>query len=339
MKLSDFDYRLPPELIAQRPAERRDASRLLVLDKGDGRIKHRQFRDIVSLLRPEDLLVLNSTRVIPARLLGRKQGSGGQAEILLLKRRSEDIWECLVRPGRRLMPGARIEFDGAGMTAEVVESLGRGKRSVKFDAQGDFLEVIERIGHVPLPPYIGRSDGPEDRERYQTVYATEPGAVAAPTAGLHFTPELLASLRGLGVKIVEVILHVGWGTFKEVEAEDIRKHRMEEEYYRIEPEAAVALSRCRKEGKRVVAVGTTTVRALESFAATDSAEGWTGIFIHPPYRFKLVDALVTNFHLPRSTLLMLVSALAGTESVRRAYAEAVREGYRFYSYGDAMFIH
>lgn len=338
LRLSDFDYHLPPELIAQRPAERRDGSRLLVLHRENGRIEHRQFGDIVLFLKPDDLLVLNATKVIPARLLGRKSGSGGQAELLLLRRRSDKQWECLVKPGRRLMPGARIEFAEGPMTAEILENQGRGRRLVSFDFLGDFFGLLDRAGHVPLPPYIGRGDEPEDRERYQTVYARDPGSVAAPTAGLHFTPEILERAREKGVGVLEVVLHVGWGTFKEVEAVDIRQHRMEEEYYRIDAAAAEEIYRARDEGRRIVAVGTTAVRALESFARSGKHEGWTEIFIHPPCGFNLVGALVTNFHLPRSTLLMLVSALAGVENIRKSYAEAIREGYRFYSYGDAMLI-
>lgn len=341
--MSDFDYNLPPELIAQRPAEPRDSSRLMVLHRQSGRIEHRVFSDITDYLGPKDLLVLNNTKVIPARLLGRKAGTGAEVEILLLRPAEDGCWSCLVRPGRRLKAGSKVEFEG-GLSAEIQSRQDRGKRLVAFNRGGmkisasELISILEKVGHVPLPPYIARPDEEADHNRYQTVYAREPGAVAAPTAGLHFTPKLLEDIKGRETRVLEVLLHVGWGTFKAVEAEDIRAHRMDEEYYRIDKAVTEELGSARKDGRRVVAVGTTTVRALESFASTGNVEGWTDIFIHPPYRFRMVDALVTNFHLPRSTLLMLVSALAGAELIKRAYAEAVRENYRFYSYGDAMLI-
>lgn len=344
MRLADFDYALPPELIAQRPAEPRDSSRLLVLRRQDGAIEHRAFRDIVGYLRPSDLLVVNATRVVPARLLGRKRGSGAESEIFLLRRMEDGRWSCLVRPGRRLRPGAEVELGDGRLVARIAAYQEQGRRMVEFRYDGAapapqrFMALLERYGHVPLPPYIARQDGPGDRQRYQTVYAAEPGAVAAPTAGLHFTPELIAQIKGMGVTVLDLLLHVGWGTFKGVEAEDVRRHRMDAEYYRIAPEVADPLQRAKAEGRRIIAVGTTTTRALESFAATGRTEDWTEIFIYPPYRFKLVDGLVTNFHLPKSTLLMLVSALAGIGNIRLAYAAAVRERYRFYSYGDAMLI-
>ncbi len=338
MRLSDFDYDLPPELIARRPAEPRDSSRLLVLRRDSGAVEHRFFRDIAGYLRPSDLLVINTTRVVPARLLGRKKGTGGEAEIFLLRRIGGDTWSCLVRPGRRLQPGAEVEIGGGRLAARILQRQDQGRRLVEFRHDGDFFGALDEVGHVPLPPYIARPDGPGDRQRYQTVYAGEPGAVAAPTAGLHFTPELLAAIRGGGVEIANVLLHVGWGTFKAVAAADIRQHRMDEEYYRIDAATAKLLDKAKADGRRIVAVGTTTTRALESYGATGKNEDWTGIFIHPPYRFRLVDVLITNFHLPKSTLLMLVSAFAGVEKVRNAYAEAVRERYRFYSYGDAMLI-
>ncbi|MDI6739860.1 MAG: tRNA preQ1(34) S-adenosylmethionine ribosyltransferase-isomerase QueA [Candidatus Edwardsbacteria bacterium] len=338
MKLSDFDYHLPKELIAQRPAEQRDQSRLLVLHKADGRIEHRHFHDIAEYLRPADCLIVNTTKVMPARLVGRKKSSGGEAEIFLLRQISANAWLCLVRPGRRLMPGAVVEFGQGELTGRIAEYQDQGRRLVEFTFNGEFNAVLEKIGHVPLPPYIDRKDEEHDRTRYQTVYAKETGAVAAPTAGLHFTPELLSLIRSKGVSVLDVLLHVGWGTFKSVEAEDIRKHRMDAEYYRIRPGVAEKLKKSEIGNRRIIAVGTTTVRALESFAQTGKLEGWTEIFIHPPCEFKLVDALVTNFHLPKSTLLMMVSAFAGVEVIRNAYREAVKEKYRFYSYGDAMLI-
>ena len=338
MKLSDFNYHLPPELIAKRPVEPRDSSRLMILHRTTGLIEHRLFRDISDYLRPDDLLVVNNTKVLPARLLGRKAGTGGQAEILLLRKVEGDTWSCLVRPGRRLRPGAEIEIGGGRLVARIVAYQDQGRRLVTFRHDGDFLKVLEQVGHVPLPPYILRPDVEADRSRYQTVYAKEAGAVAAPTAGLHFTPELMARIKSSGVAVLEVLLHVGWGTFKSVEVEDIRQHKMDAEYYRIDPQVADLLRPAKARGHRIVVVGTTTTRALEAYALSGKTEDWTEIFIYPPYRFKLIDALVTNFHLPKSTLLMLVSALAGMDLIKRAYAEAVRERYRFYSYGDAMLI-
>ncbi|HTY07699.1 MAG TPA: tRNA preQ1(34) S-adenosylmethionine ribosyltransferase-isomerase QueA [Candidatus Edwardsbacteria bacterium] len=338
MKLSDFDYQLPPGLIAQKPAEPRDGSRLMVLHRDSGAVEHAVFRDIARYLRPDDLLVVNNTKVMPARLLGRKSGSGGEVEILLLRRVEGGTWSCLVRPGRRLRPGAEVEIGDGKLRARILQYQDRGRRLVEFRHDGDFFAVLEEVGHVPLPPYIARGDAPADRQRYQTVYAREAGAVAAPTAGLHFTPELLAQVKSKGVEVLDVLLHVGWGTFKSVEADDVRQHRMDAEYYRIPDQTAAALKVAQAGGRRIVAVGTTTTRALESFAASGKTEDWTEIFIYPPYRFQLVGALVTNFHLPKSTLLMLVSAIAGAENIRKAYAEAIRERYRFYSYGDAMLI-
>jgi S-adenosylmethionine:tRNA ribosyltransferase-isomerase len=342
-KLSDFDYDLPSGLIAQQPVEPRDASRLMVLHRPTGLIEHRFFCDISDYLKPDDLLVVNNTKVVPARLLGRKAGTGGQVEILLLRRVESDTWSCLVRPGRRLRVGSSVEFN-CGLSAEILGVQDGGRRLVGFRLDGgkitgeDLVPILEKVGHVPLPPYIDRPDEKADRERYQTIYAQEPGAVAAPTAGLHFTPELMAKIRAMGVAVAEILLHVGWGTFKSVEAEDIKQHRMDAEYYRIGSAVADQLRQAKAGGSRIVAVGTTTTRALEAYAHSGKTEDWTEIFIYPPYQFKLVDALVTNFHLPKSTLLMLVSALAGTELIKQAYAEAVRERYRFYSYGDAMLI-
>jgi S-adenosylmethionine:tRNA ribosyltransferase-isomerase len=332
---SDFDYDLPPASIAQEPAPRGE-SRLLVLDRS-GPERHARVRDLPRLLRSGDLLVLNDTRVIPARLYGRSAG-GGRMEILLVERVAESEWDALVKPGRRARPGARFEI-GEGLTAEVTDKREDGRHRLRFSEPVE--PHLERLGHIPLPPYIHRPDTPEDRERYQTVYARRPGAVAAPTAGLHFTAELLREIEGAGVEIARVTLHVGIGTFKPVSAERIAAHRMERERYEIGEETAATLRRARQAGRRIVAVGTTVVRTLEGAALAGGGEvragdGATDLFITPGFRFQVVDALLTNFHLPRSTLLMLVSAFAGRERVLAAYAEAVREGYRFYSYGDAM---
>ncbi|MDQ7797755.1 MAG: tRNA preQ1(34) S-adenosylmethionine ribosyltransferase-isomerase QueA [Candidatus Edwardsbacteria bacterium] len=338
MKLSSFDYNLPPELIAKSPAEKRDASRLMVLYRGDGRIEHRRFSDIVEYLRPSDILVVNNTRVIPARLIGHKKGTGGEAEILLLRQEAEGLWNCLVRPGRRLMPGAQVEFRDGMMEAEIIEYRPGGQRLVRFTHQGDFYQTLEKVGQVPLPPYIDRDPHQADKDRYQTIYAKDAGAVAAPTAGLHFTPELMERIKTKGVEVLEILLHVGWGTFKGVEAEDIREHKMDAEYYQISHEVGKKLNKSDIGNRRIIAVGTTTSRALESFGQSGQLSDWTEIFIYPPYQFKIVDALITNFHLPKSTLIMLVSALAGREKVMEAYREAIKERYRFYSYGDAMLI-
>jgi S-adenosylmethionine:tRNA ribosyltransferase-isomerase len=331
----DFDYDLPAASIAQEPAPRGE-SRLLVLDRqGPGR--HSRVRDLPRLLHPGDLLVLNDTRVIPARLYGRSAG-GGRMEILLIERVAERDWDALVRPGRRARPGAMIEL-AEGLTAEVIDKREDGRHRLRFTEPVE--PHLDRLGHIPLPPYIHRPDTPEDRERYQTVFARQPGAVAAPTAGLHFTAKLLEEIAAAGVEIVRVTLHVGIGTFKPVSAERIEEHRMESERYEIGEETAGAIRRARAAGRRIVAVGTTVVRTLESAAQEGGGEvragsGATRLFITPGYRFQVVDALLTNFHLPCSTLLMLVSAFAGRERVLAAYEEAIREGYRFYSYGDAM---
>ena len=342
--LSDYDYTLPQELIAQYPVPERDTSRLMVLRRSDGQIEHAQFRDLPELLSPKDCLVVNETRVVPARLRGYRPGTGGAIELLLV-RQEGDLWETLARPGRRLRPGATVAFEDEDLRAVVEKVLPDGRRVVRFEGTADLEEALERRGHVPLPPYIRRDDAPEDREQYQTVYARIPGAVAAPTAGLHFTPDLLARVGGMGVDIAPLLLHVGPGTFKPVVEEDLSRHEMDAEFYEVGPEAVEPVDRCRSEGGRVVAVGTTSVRTLESAAVQEEEgwtlqpqSGWTRLFIHPPYAFRLTDVLITNFHLPRSSLLMLVSALAGRESVLEAYAEAVRERYRFYSYGDAMLI-
>lgn len=334
LHLAEFDYPLPEGAIAQHPAPR-GASRLLALDR-EGRERHRRVRDLPALLRPGDLLVVNDTRVIPARVFARRPG-GGRVELLLVERRDAEQWEALARPGRRARPGALLEL-APGLTAEVVETAPTGRRLVRFSEPIE--PHLERLGHVPLPPYIRRDDEPEDRERYQTVYARRPGAVAAPTAGLHLSEELLAALAAAGVERAAVTLHVGPGTFKPVTAERVTAHRMESERYEIDEAAAQAVRRTRARGGRIVAVGTTVVRALESSAArrgeVAADSGATDLFVTPGFRFRAVDVLLTNFHLPRSTLLLLVAAFAGRERVLAAYTEAVAAGYRFYSYGDAM---
>ena len=342
LRTSDFDFHLPPEQIAQAPAGERDRSRLLVVDRASGELRHLRFAELAELVPAGDVLVLNETRVFPARLVGRR-ASGGEAEVLLLHPAREDpgLWTALVRPGAKLKPGRRVVV-GPELEVEVVDSTPSGERIVRLETPLPLDEALERYGHVPLPPYVQRPDTAEDRERYQTVYARERGSVAAPTAGLHFTPELLSRLEGRGVRIVRLLLHVGLGTFRPVEAEDPAQHTMHAEWYRVSPEAADAVNAARSGGAAVWAVGTTSVRTLESVAdeagVVHAGEGWTSIFIRPPYRFRAVDHLVTNFHLPRSTLLMLVSAFAGYELTMRAYREAVDDGYRFFSYGDAMLL-
>ena len=339
MKTSDFYYDLPPELIAQTPLERRDQSRLMVLDRNTGAVSHEHFYDLSAHLRPGDCLVLNNSRVLPARLIGRRE-SGGVSEVLLLTDKGDQVWECLVRPGKKLRPGTRVHFGDGELTAEILEVLPDGNRLVRFHYEGIFLEVLEKLGRMPLPPYIKAEL--EDQERYQTVYSRVSGSAAAPTAGLHFTPELLEQIQAMGVKIAYVTLHVGLGTFRPVKAEDIEAHDMHSEYCMVGEEAARIITETKRSGGRVVCVGTTSCRTVESFANEDGTmdphAGWTKIFIYPGYRFKCLDALVTNFHLPESTLVMLVSALAGRERVLGAYAEAVREKYRFFSFGDAMLI-
>jgi len=339
LKTADFDFYLPEELIAQTPLERRDASRLLTLDKSTGAVGHYHFYDLPRFLRPGDCLVLNDSRVLPARLIGRRP-TGGACEVLLLVDKGGDLWECLVRPGRKLKPGARVSFGDGRLTATVEAELNDGKRAVRFRYQGIFLEILEELGRMPLPPYIKAEL--EDQERYQTVYSKVAGSAAAPTAGLHFTPELLERVREMGVKVCFVTLHVGLGTFRPVKAEDITDHEMHSEFCMISQETADIINETKKNGGRVICVGTTSCRTVESFAAEDGTmserSGWTNIFIYPGYKFKVLDALVTNFHLPQSTLIMLVSALAGREHVLAAYEEAVRERYRFFSFGDAMFI-
>ncbi len=341
MKTSDFYYDLPPELIAQTPLEHRDGSRLMLLDKATGEIQHRHFYDLPQFLRKGDCLVLNDSRVLPARLLGRRDPSGGAAEVLLLIDRGDKRWECLVRPGRKLHPGQKIVFgDGALLSATVLDELPDGNRIVEFHYEGIFLEILEQLGKMPLPPYI--KEELQDRERYQTVYSREVGSAAAPTAGLHFTKELLKQIEAMGVKVCYVTLRVGLGTFRPVKEEDLTEHEMHAEYCMIPAQTAQAINETKRDGGRVICVGTTSCRTIESWAAEDGtlreSAGWTNIYIYPGYRFKVLDALITNFHLPESTLIMLVSALAGREHVLAAYAEAVKERYRFFSFGDAMFI-
>ena len=339
MKTSDFDFYLPEELIAQTPLERRDASRLLTLDKTTGAVGHHHFYDLPQFLRPGDCLVMNDSRVLPARLIGHRP-TGGVCEVLLLVDKGEGLWECLVRPRRKLKPGAQVIFGEGQLTATIEAEVEDGKRLVRFHYQGIFLEILEQLGKMPLPPYIKAEL--QDQERYQTVYSKVVGSAAAPTAGLHFTPELLEQIRDMGVKECYVTLHVGLGTFRPVKAEDIQDHEMHSEFCQISQETADIINETKRNRGRVVCVGTTSCRTIESFAAEDGTmtarSGWTNIFIYPGYKFKVLDALVTNFHLPQSTLIMLVSALAGREHVLAAYEEAVREKYRFFSFGDAMFI-
>lgn len=338
---SDFYFDLPQELIAQDPLEDRSSSRLLVLDKESGEVSHRVFRDIIDYLNPGDCLVLNNTKVIPARLLGEREGTGAHVEVLLLKRREGDIWETLVRPGKKCRPGTRLVFGGGILRAEVLETVEEGNRLIHFLYEGIWEEVLDQLGEMPLPPYITHKL--QDKNRYQTVYAKYEGSAAAPTAGLHFTNELLSEIEKKGVGIAYVTLHVGLGTFRPVKEENVLEHHMHSEYYQVSPEAATLINQTKKQGGRVVCVGTTSCRTLESAADGDglvrAGNGNTEIFIFPGYRFKVLDALITNFHLPESTLVMLVSALAGRERVLAAYEEAIREKYRFFSFGDAMFIH
>ena len=341
MKTSDFNFELPQELIAQTPLERRDASRLMTLDKTTGAVGHRHFYELPQLLRPGDCLVLNDSRVLPARLIGRRLPGGGACEVLLLTDRGEGLWECLVRPGKKLKPGARVSFgDGSRLTATVEAEVSGGNRLVRFHYEGIFLEVLEELGRMPLPPYIKTEL--QDPERYQTVYSRAVGSAAAPTAGLHFTPELLKQIEEMGVKLCYVTLHVGLGTFRPVKEEEIGDHEMHSEFCMIPEETARTVNETKKAGGRVICVGTTSCRTVESFAREDgtlaASSGWTNLFIYPGYRFKVLDGLITNFHLPESTLIMLVSALAGRENVLAAYEQAVEQRYRFFSFGDAMFI-
>ncbi|WP_273320167.1 tRNA preQ1(34) S-adenosylmethionine ribosyltransferase-isomerase QueA [Vallitalea guaymasensis] len=340
MKRKDFDFNLPEELIAQDPLKDRSSSRMLVLNKETGETKHKIFKDIIDYLDKGDCLVLNNTRVIPARLIGSREKTHGKVEFLLLKRLENDNWEVMVKPGRKAKPGDRIEFGNGILKAEVLEVVEGGNRIARFEYEGIFEQVLDELGQMPLPPYITHQL--EDKERYQTVYAKHRGSAAAPTAGLHFTPDLLKAVEDKGIKIAYVTLHVGLGTFRPVKVDDILEHTMHSEYYWIEEEEADKINETKKNGGRVIAVGTTSSRTLESVADDNgyvkASKGWTDIFIYPGYKFKVVDALITNFHLPESTLIMLVSALAGRENVLNAYKIAVDERYRFFSFGDAMLI-
>lgn len=340
MKTADFDYDLPQELIAQDPLEQRDSSRLLILDKETGERTHKIFHDIIDYLHEGDCLVINNTKVIPARLIGEREGTGGKVEVLLLKRRSDNVWETLVKPGKKARPGMRLSFGGGLLHAEVQEVVDEGNRLIRFEYEGIFEEILDQLGQMPLPPYITHQL--KDKNRYQTVYAKYEGSAAAPTAGLHFTEELLEQIRAKGVKIARVTLHVGLGTFRPVKVEDVTEHHMHTEFYHVSEEAADIINETKKQGGRVICVGTTSCRTIES-AADDqgivhATEGDTDIFIYPGYQFKVLDCLITNFHLPESTLLMLVSALAGKENIMAAYREAVEMRYRFFSFGDAMLI-
>lgn len=340
MKKEDFYFELPQELIAQDPLKDRSGSRLLVLDKESGEIEHRTFRDIKEYLEPGDCLVINDTKVIPARLIGSKVGTNAKIEILLLKRKENDIWETLVKPGKKAKPGTKISFGDGLLTGEVIDVVEEGNRLVRFSYEGIFEEILDQLGQMPLPPYITHQL--EDKNRYQTVYAKHSGSAAAPTAGLHFTQELLQEIKESGVEIAHVTLHVGLGTFRPVKVENIQEHHMHSEFYRIEQSEADKINRAKREGHRIICVGTTSCRTIESAAKEDGTlsecSGWTEIFIYPGYKFKVLDCLLTNFHLPESTLIMLVSALAGREHVLNAYKEAVKERYRFFSFGDAMLI-
>lgn len=340
MKVKDFDYYLPEELIAQVPIEKRDEARLMIISKDREEVEHKIFKDIIDYLEPGDCLVLNDTRVLPARLIGEKEGSGGKMEFLLLKRIDKDNWETLVKPGKRAKIGSRFSFGNGELKAEVVDLGEEGSRIVRFEYEGIFEEVLDRLGQMPLPPYI--KEKLEDKEQYQTVYSKETGSAAAPTAGLHFTEDLLERIKDKGINLAFLTLHVGLGTFRPVKAEDINEHVMHSEYYNLSKETAEIINRTKENGKRVIAVGTTSCRTLETIGDENGRvkedSGWTDIFIFPGYKFKIVDALITNFHLPQSTLLMLVSALCTREKMLEAYEIAVKEKYRFFSFGDAMFI-
>ena len=340
MRKEDFYFDLPEELIAQDPLEDRSSSRLLVLDKETGRVEHHVFREIIDYLQEGDCLVINDTKVIPARLIGSKIGTDAKIEVLLLKRKENDVWETLVKPGKKAKVGTRISFGDGLLVGEVVDIVEEGNRLIHFEYEGIFEEILDQLGQMPLPPYITHQL--EDKNRYQTVYAKHSGSAAAPTAGLHFTPELLKEIEEKGVQIARVTLHVGLGTFRPVKVDNILEHHMHSEFYQIEEEAAEKINRAKESGHRVICVGTTSCRTIESAADKNgqlhATNGWTEIFIYPGYEFKVLDCLITNFHLPESTLVMLVSALAGREQVLSAYEEAVKEKYRFFSFGDAMFI-
>ncbi|MFP4697697.1 MAG: tRNA preQ1(34) S-adenosylmethionine ribosyltransferase-isomerase QueA [Eubacteriales bacterium] len=340
MKVEDFNFVLPEELIAQDPIKDRTSSRLLVLDKEKGKIEHSIFKDILNYLRPNDCLVLNNTKVIPARLIGERDKTGAKVEFLLLTRKEQDYWEVMVKPGKKAKEGDRIIFGEGLLIADIMDVLEGGNRLVRFSYKGIFEQILDELGEMPLPPYITHQL--EDKERYQTVYAKHKGSAAAPTAGLHFTKSLLEQIKAKGVSIAFLTLHVGLGTFRPVKVKEIEEHKMHSEYYIIEDKEVDKINKAKKKGGRVIAVGTTSCRTLESVADEDGilreSKGWTDIFIYPGYKFKSVDALITNFHLPESTLIMLVSALAGKENIKKAYQAAIEERYRFYSFGDAMFI-
>lgn len=340
MKVSDFDFYLPEELIAQHPLEKRDSSRLMILDKKTGVIKHKYFHDVIEYLNEGDTLVLNNTRVMPARLIGEKEETGGKIEFLLLKRIQGDKWECLAKPGKRAKIGRKFTFGEGKLTCTVVDIVEEGNRIIEFSYDGIFEQVLDELGEMPLPPYI--TEKLQDKERYQTVYSKEKGSAAAPTAGLHFTEELLQQIRAKGVNIAYLTLHVGLGTFRPVKVEDINEHIMHSEYYVLDRENADIINKTKKNGNKIIAVGTTSTRTLETIGDENGfvreQSGWTDIFIYPGYKYKVIDELITNFHLPESTLIMLVSALAGKENVMNAYNEAVKENYRFFSFGDSMLI-
>lgn len=340
MNRQDFYFELPEELIAQDPLEDRSSSRLLVLDKETGEVSHHIFKEMTDYLEPGDCLVLNDTKVIPARLIGEKENTGGKIEVLLLKRKQDQVWETLVKPGRKARIGARISFGDGLLKGEVIDIAEEGNRLIRFEYEGIFEEILDRLGQMPLPPYITHQL--QDKNRYQTVYAKHTGSAAAPTAGLHFTPELLGQIEEMGVEIARVTLHVGLGTFRPVKVDNILEHHMHSEFYQIPADAAEKINRAKNNGKRIICVGTTSCRTIESAAdekgKLKECSGWTDIFIYPGYQFKVLDCLITNFHLPESTLIMLVSALAGREHTLAAYKKAIEEKYRFFSFGDAMFI-
>ena len=341
MKTSDFYFDLPEAQIAQDPLSDRSSSRLMLLDKQTGDVEHHVFKDIIDYLNPGDCLVINNTKVIPARLYGVKEDTGASVEVLLLKRMENDVWETLVKPGKKMRPGAKVVFGDGLLKAEVLDIVEKGNRKIKFTYDGIFEEILDQLGEMPLPPYITHKL--EDKNRYQTVYAKHDGSAAAPTAGLHFTKELLETIQAKGIKIANVTLHVGLGTFRPVKVDDVTQHHMHSEFYMVDEEAANIINETKKNGGRVISVGTTSTRTLETVADENGfikpCSGWTQIFIYPGYTFKCIDALITNFHLPESTLLMLVSALSSKEHILNAYNTAVKEGYRFFSFGDAMFIH
>ena len=340
MKVSDFDFDLPEELIAQHPLEKRDASRLMVLDKNTGNIEHRSFHDVIEYLHEGDTLVLNNTRVMPARLIGEKEETGGKIEFLLLKRLEGDKWECLAKPGKRAKIGQSFVFGNGKLKCKVVDIIEEGNRIIEFSYEGIFEQVLDELGEMPLPPYI--TEKLDDKERYQTVYSKEKGSVSAPTAGLHFTNELLEEIKAKGINIAYLTLHVGLGTFRPVKVEDINEHIMHSEFYHLDKENADLINETKKRGNKIIAVGTTSTRTLETIGDENGfvreQSGWTDIFLYPGYKYKVIDELITNFHLPESTLIMLVSALAGKENVMNAYNTAVKERYRFFSFGDSMLI-